>query len=422
MTRALTGRLYDTPVVSVRPTRSGVAMSFHPDALDRWGAGSQVLSLGLPLAATDPKPSRASAYVEGLLPEGDARALLALRAGISGLDTFGMIRAYGRDVAGAITFLDVDDQPETGGDYRELTQVEIGSMIRDVSSAPLGNAEPEDSKSLAGYQHKILLARRPSSRTWFKGLHGAPSTHILKPPNPRFPDLVFEEHFAMKLASRSGLDAEITGVEEVGGVAVLVVQRYDRDMTTWPPRRVHQEDMVQALGVMPERKYQRHGGSVTLKRIARLLRADELPKLLGYVTFMSAVGDADQHGKNLSVLHDPDGGFALAPLYDLAPTYHYSGYDNRLALSVGKAEHVNSVCLDDLVREGTAWGLGPAVAQETVAETLGRVAESLEQLDDEDARGVPESVVDGVRRRVSSLRAGRVAGSPDGGGSLVVGV
>jgi len=420
--RALTGWLYDTRVVIVRPTRSGAAMSFHPDALDRWGAGSQILSLGLPLRTTDPKPSRATAYIEGLLPEGDARALLALRAGISGLDTFGMIRTYGREVAGAVAFLDDGDEPASQGDYRPLTPAEIAAMIRDVAAAPLGNTEAGDSKSLAGYQHKVLLARRPGSQTWLKGLYGAASTHILKPPNPRFPGLVWEEHFAMRLAARSGLDAETVAVEEIEGVPVLVVQRYDRDITSWPPRRIHQEDMVQALGVMPQNKYQRHGGAVTLRRIAHLLPADDLPKLLGYVTFMCTLGDADQHGKNLSVLHTPDGGFALAPLYDLAPTYHYSGYDNHLALRVGNAEHVNTVLADDLVAEGMAWGLSPAAAKETVAETLARVGQSLDRLDADDARGVPEFVVDGVRKRVASLRAGRAAGSPDGAGSLVAAV
>ena len=410
MTRELVGWLYDTRVCVVRAEGVGVSMSFHPDGINRWGAGSPVLSVALPLRASDPKPARATAFVEGLLPEGEARSMLAFRAGISAVNTFAMLEHFGRDVAGAVSFLEPDAEPSTQTwAYRDLRWDEVAVMLREVARMPLGNSEPGDSKSLAGYQQKVLLARRPGSSSWLKPLGGAPSTHILKPPNPRFPSLVWEEHFAMRLARLAGLDAEAASVETVDGSAVLVVERFDRDRATWPPGRLHQEDMVQALGLMPGRKYQRHDGAVNLRAIARLVPRGDLPKLLAHVTFMCAVGDADQHGKNLGLLHAEDGTLKLAPLYDLAPTSHYAGYDNHLALSVGPAEHVNAVRSVDIVREAVGWGLGEDAAATTVADVLDRVDDAIGRIDD--VGDLPEPVVRLVRGRVRSLLDGRPAGA-----------
>ncbi|HWD70343.1 MAG TPA: HipA domain-containing protein [Solirubrobacteraceae bacterium] len=46
----------------------------------------------------------------------------------------------------------------------------------------------------------------------------------------------------------------------------------------------------------------------------------ELDRLVQMMTFNLLIGNADAHGKNISVLHDPLGTVRLAPLYDTAPT------------------------------------------------------------------------------------------------------
>lgn len=45
MSGTLTGWLHGTRVCEISPRGDGVSMTFHPDALDRWGPGSRVLSL-----------------------------------------------------------------------------------------------------------------------------------------------------------------------------------------------------------------------------------------------------------------------------------------------------------------------------------------------------------------------------------------
>src|SRR5204863_4764769 len=132
----------------------------------------------------------------------------------------------------------------------------------------------------------------------------APTTHILKPEPARFPGLVDNEAFCMTLARACELPvAIITKARTIFGLPYLVVERYDRDLTADPIRRVHQEDFCQALGLPSDKKYQQEGGP-TIGRSAELIRkctpipAQELPRLLRAVAFNWIVGICDAHGKN----------------------------------------------------------------------------------------------------------------------------
>lgn len=105
----------------------------------------------------------------------------------------------------------------------------------------------------------------------------------------------------------------------------LLVQRHDRaGGDDGRVCRIHQEDFCQALGVPPEIKYASEGGP-TFKNCFRLLRsvaarpAVDVLKLLDAVIFNGIAGNADAHGKNLSILYDGEGILAVArELYALS--------------------------------------------------------------------------------------------------------
>src|SRR5262249_16816154 len=91
-------------------------------------------------------------------------------------------------------------------------------------------------------------------------LHGAPSSHILKPAIRRIADSVHNEGFCLALAKAVDLNAVAAEIRDAQGRPYLLVERYGR--VRGPdnrPRRVHQEDFCQALGVAPEYKYQNEG-------------------------------------------------------------------------------------------------------------------------------------------------------------------
>jgi len=111
------------------------------------------------------------------------------------------------------------------------------------------------------------LARKTSCRCFFDGsriglpLAGAPSSHILKPAIHAFQYSVINEGFCMALADVIQLKPARSKVHRVLDCSFLLVEHYDRLTDREGYRqRLHQEDFCQALGVMPEMKYQNEGG------------------------------------------------------------------------------------------------------------------------------------------------------------------
>jgi len=102
------------------------------------------------------------------------------------------------------------------------------------------------------------------------------------------------------------------------GEPAIVLERYDRVRTAQGWVRVHQEDVCQALGVMPARKYQNDGG----RGAAEIVENSSSP-VDDVVTFVDAlalnwlIAGTDAHAKNFSVLIAP-GNVRFAPLYDVA--------------------------------------------------------------------------------------------------------
>ena len=122
----------------------------------------------------------------------------------------------------------------------------------------------------------------------------------------------------MTLPTACGLRTPETELLQVGGLAVLAVRRYDRLEEKAGLVRLHQEDGCQATAMPPALRYEEHGGP-SLRTLATILRdfgdPADVTDLLRRTTFSMAVGNADAHAKNLSLLHDDAGSAVrLAPL------------------------------------------------------------------------------------------------------------
>ena len=87
-----------------------------------------------------------------------------------------------------------------------------------------------------------------------------------------------------------------------------IIERFDRK----PDQknhlmRIHQEDFCQAWGVLSEQKYESEGGP-SLKNCFDLVRqfsispAIDIKNIINWVVFNYIVGNADAHGKNLTLL------------------------------------------------------------------------------------------------------------------------
>jgi serine/threonine-protein kinase HipA len=179
----------------------------------------------------------------------------------------------------------------------------------------------------------------------------AATTHIIKPEPHRFAGLVENEGFCMRLARDVGLPAaRVEQRATVSGIAYLLVERYDRDLTAEPIRRLHQEDVCQALGRASDRKYQAEGGPSAVETVELLRRcstvpARDLPTFWRSLVFNWLIGNCDAHAKNFSLLYDA-GAPTLAPLYDLLSTTVYPDLTRRLAMSIGGAREIDEVDAD----------------------------------------------------------------------------
>jgi serine/threonine-protein kinase HipA len=394
--------LYDTPVaVLIRGPEFRIRLEWRPEGIERWGLGSPALSVGLPIGSpTGPRDTRGLDFFENVLPEGPALQRMAALAGVRPADTHGILAAFGHDCAGAIMVLPDGVRPGAGGDsgYSPMTLGDLQRVISALDVAPLGAAPERGFRpSLAGFQRKALLGRAGDG-TWQFPYGDAPSTWILKPDGPHA--MAANEATCLRLAAACGLPVPEAELLDVAGLPVLAVKRYDRQDAPAGdiPARVHQEDGCQATAVPPGLKYEEQGGPA-LRDFANVIRnfgdPSDVSSLLRRTTFNMAVGNADAHAKNFSVLHEPGiPAVTLAPLYDVLSTIALEltdsvgqpmRADTHLAQRVGGQADIRRVTAADLIDEAAAWGIRRRVASAVVTETLDQVLAAIPATPD-DAR------------------------------------
>jgi len=317
----------------------------NPDAIP--------LSHSLPLQKMRFTRKQCRAFFAGLLPEESKRELIAKNLGISAKNDFTMLEQIGGECAGAVTFVPAGTAlPEKNYSYRELSEKELASILKELPRRPLLAGDEGIRLSLAGAQDKIpiYLANGEISLP----LGGAPSTHILKPANQHFEGVVFNEAFCMRLANAVGLLVAKVETGKAENIDYLLVERYDRMfVTTTPPgtthiERMHQEDFCQAMGIVSENKYQAEGGP-SLKQCFDLLRevssapVIDLQQLLDDVIFNYLIGNNDAHGKNFSLVYFEveDQERRLSPYYDLLSTTYYPDLSKKMAMKIG-GEYLSS--------------------------------------------------------------------------------
>ena len=326
-------------------------------------------------------------WFEGLLPEGPQRLAAEQHHRVDPGDTFALLEAIGWECAGAISVMPEGRLPDTGR-YMPMTETEAIARL-DAAPGIIGDLDLSVRLSLGGVQDKLLWRRLDDA--WALPLDGAPSTHILKPEPARWPGLAMAEAWSLVAAAAATTTAEAEVYAPMGHRPTVVVTRYDRVESDGTIARRHQEDLCQLLGLSSNAKYALPGpkprpDDPTLARLAGLLvrrAADppvELVRLHEQTTVNMALGNADAHAKNHSVLHE-DGTAALSPLYDISPTMAFLPEQHTAALRIDGKARMDGITRGHLVREAVGWGIPPALAQRTVEETLERLRAGMDVAD-----------------------------------------
>lgn len=396
--------LYETKVAIVERDRHRMRLWYTPEALETFPDGAPLLSLPLALSEERFPNGVVRSFLDGLLPEGDARRVIAEDLGLRADDTFGLARALGRDCAGALVIQrDDEDAPKapTTLTAEPLTEEDLALLVDNLRSAPLG-VNQRVRISLAGVQEKLLLTRLPDG-TWGRPVDGTPSTHILKPEIREYPHTVENEAFCMRLARHLGMTVADIDTVTVNERQLIVVSRYDRAVArSGAVERIHQEDFCQATGLLPSKKYEEDSGP-SLRKMAGILRTvdrDSLETLLEATTLNVLIGNGDAHAKNFSLLHDRNGALRLAPLYDLLSTLMYG--DDRLAMYIDNVHRTNRVTFERLINEAATWGLSRTKAAETVNDLLARIPEAVKRAESE-TPGTPAEILEIVETQLALL-------------------
>jgi serine/threonine-protein kinase HipA len=380
-------------------------LQFRYDA----GYSGPPISWALPIQEDAHPHAVCRAVFGGLLPEGDGREALARNLGISAANDYGLLEEVGGDCAGAIALLQPGSDLPTVPEMRWLDMTELDDILRELPQQPLA-ADPAEGirLSLAGAQPKmpvILDGDRIGQPTNV----AAPTTHIIKPEPQAFPALVDNEAFCMDLARAIDLTVgTVTKQTSGSGLPYLLVERYDRDLTAEPIRRLHQEDFCQALGVPADRKYQNEGGpgvrsAIELLRSASPAPALDVPRLWSALVFNWLIGNCDAHAKNFSLLYDT-GAPTLAPLYDLVSTTLYPRLTTRLAMSIDGATDINDVTMSAWLELATATGLSARFARETTTRLLDRAKAAAPRVAEQPAHS--NETVEALLARIEGLDLG----------------
>jgi serine/threonine-protein kinase HipA len=397
--------LYGQIVATIESERRRLRLRYTPEALDRYPGGSPLLSMTLPVSALQFGSGVVRPFLDGLLPEGEPRRAIAEDLGLKADDTFGLIRALGRDCAGALVIQPTEDlapPPSMTTTAEPIPDGELAEVIANLRTVPLG-ADDRVRISLAGVQEKLLLTRLPNGR-WGRPVDGTPSTHILKPEIRGYPNAVENEVFCMRLARQLGLPVAEVETVRVGERSLIVISRYDRLVgNDGRVERIHQEDLCQAIGIPPAKKYQEDGGP-SLRTLAGILTATDpgsLPTLLRAVVLHVVIGNGDAHGKNYSLLHEPSGTLRMAPLYDVMSTLYYR--DDRLAMYIDDVRRSDKVTTDRILNEARSWGMARRTASEVVGELLDSVPRAVEEGFAETS-GVPDEILQIITSQLGRLQ------------------
>ncbi len=357
------------------------------------------LSLSLPFTPGNQKHrgDKVTFYFDNLLPDStQIRERLAQKFSTKSVSPFDLLVELGRDCVGAIQLLAVDEIPDVKGIlFKPLLENEVASILRHSSAVmPLGFEDKNDELrlSLAGAQEKTALLWHEGK--WCLPIGATPTTHIFKLPlglvgnmKADMHNSVENEWLCSKIVAAFGLPVAHCEMAKFEDQKVLIVERFDRKLAidkSWIIR-LPQEDMCQAKGISPLRKYQSDGG-LGVTDCMRILdgasdsRRDKQIFFKAQIIFYLLMA-TDGHSKNFSIFHQSKNQYELTPLYDILSAHPIVGTKSdqipiqkaKMAMAIKGSKnyyHIQQIQRRHFVHHATDVGISENEADKLITEII----------------------------------------------------
>lgn len=313
-----------------------------------WQQSGYAISPYLPLHGEIP-PINTQRFLRNFLPEGNALDELITCFRLSKSNTFGLIRALGSDIPGALIIISPMQIVEKNPIFRIITENELTQRLDDREHFSLIVWDGKPRLSVAGVQDKINVIFNEKGKLGF-GEGSLCSTHILKFEKQKLSHLVLNEYITMRLAKHCDITVANVQLMSFGKNSALLVERFDRKMiASTEVKRRHVIDGCQALNLPPDYKYERNFGDgrdvrhirdgasyAKLFDFANLCINPAVTKdqMLNWALFNVLIFNHDAHGKNISFFVNAKG-ISLAPFYDLVNIKMYPDFEQEMAMGFG---------------------------------------------------------------------------------------
>lgn len=367
------------------------------------------LSVSMPIASITYSHNLVSPHLWNLLPE---NPYILQRWGQqfhgSATNPFKLLEFVGADVPGAAQFLPPTQLATIQSQQRPLIDWisldELAQRLAQLRSDAAAVRRPGDpgKMSLPGAQAKTAFCWDRQAKRWGVPSGRAPTTHIIKPAVPGFHGLVENEHLCQAIAARLGLPAAKSYVLTLADTSYIVIERFDR----LPPapgsafvQRIHQEDICQALGLMPGRKYEQDGGPSIANIVSLIRRVSSNPntdveRFLDANAFNWLIGGTDAHAKNYSLLIGAGDEVRLSPLYDVSSQLPYPELiEQRLAMKIGDHYDIPLIGFTEWQSLASACAVNPEILMNRLRHFADRLPEVISAARD-------QALTDGLDHRV----------------------
>jgi len=215
------------------------------------------------------------------------------------------------------------------------------ALIEALGPTPsVGGAIPKLLLSIphAGWDGRIALPTRSAV--------AGRTNVVLKFEKPVYPGIVELEALTLQLHAEAGFDVPRYWTDEINGMPVIAVERYDRDQHGKP---LFTESLYSVMATGDSRIT--HHYSSSYDDISRVIERSPIPivsdpqtakrHLLKRLIMSFATGNGDLHLENLS-LFQRDGQTLFSPVYDPTPMRAYSRHDMLSVMPFGNYGDLDS--------------------------------------------------------------------------------